>query len=132
MSTRPTTQTSPNHEWLQRLKAGDKVIAHEVIDDKVGVVRKVTAVHSNDYVELSTKNWYRRSDGVCVARYRPEQDRPHYFISEATPERLAAIRARARRVKLLRQIQEFDNWGALSDEQVEVVAAIVEQYKDIS
>ena len=107
-----------NDQWLQNLKAGDKVCIRRQYTSAYDVytVERVTPAQ----IVLPRGSKYRKSDGYSIG-YSGYMNGGHY-LSEATPERLQGIADAAERNKLLKWARDT----AFTLPQLRAMKAVVE------
>jgi hypothetical protein len=116
--------------WIAALKEGDSVILqsgrHSESQERVVPVKRVTATQ----IVIASpwqRDWdlrFRKADGDEVGAR--DSWSPRARITEATPERLAAVREAMRRRKLIAQIQQT-RWADEPTGVLEAVAAALSE-----
>jgi len=113
---------SNEYNWLQNLKPGDKVIRSSTgigAPDTVSTVERVTSTQI-----IIGADKYRKVNGRRIS------DSSWYsvWLAEATPERIAEIDCKKRRLSLCRKLQDVQ-WGKLPTPILEAVGAIIDQHE---
>ncbi len=111
-------------QWIETLKAGDKVIINGRGTENIATVNRFTAtrmfITTNNGVSETA---FRRVDGKEIS---PDNWHTNDLVV-TTPEKLEAVRGRNRRLHRIRKLSEFQ-WERLDAHQIEAVFSLVESF----
>lgn len=114
--------------WLERLSPGDYVILHTGFNHKeIAKVKRTTKTQviilRNNIMDADYEQKFSKNNGFMIGSHGFHRS----FLSQATPEKIDAVREAAKRSYLLYRIRDFD-WARLATKELEAVMAVTDKY----
>jgi|GEM_PF-978501 len=111
-----TMERTDPRAWLKNVRSGQPIILDDEQGRRIATVERTTATQI-----IVNGHRFRREDG-----FRKGDVWARAMLREATPEKIAALKAEQKRIGLAKQM-EHRNWRKLPLEVLEAVAALLEK-----